>query len=1066
MASHLNMALLVMAMLAFSALMAEQGLAVDFDKQRPLTVTAPASSSAYANGTVNFTIDTSSGYTGLLSPSGNCTNLIVTYLGEEIESHAENCGTANTLINFTLQAGIGAGASDSTSYALMYNNNTFLPDRTYRSGLCNRAYFFCDDFGDASIDADKWVVVAGAPTESGGLLSLTTSDEISATDTYNASSRPVKVVTEAQQTDSAQNFEPIRIVSGTVARGAAGDYGYEMFIDGGGANDGLIKWTAGANSNINVSAYSPDTIFHTWEMDVLNASVPSRVRVQLDGQISFRTHADSAFLGGRVHFQTGATAADWTYVMMLITTDDGLPVTVAVSGEQVGNGTSGNALLFSDAAFSPAWVFNGNSLFVNVTVTNGTENATVGAAYMDFFGTNRTMFRALAFANSSGGGVFSFNGTVSGQTNGTKTLRFYATETVQAPDLNVTDSGVTAQVPVLNHRVEFVRFDTPVRETNRTAINISVTFGSDVSSVHAYLRWNSTNQSFTSASNSSPTHTNVTNSFVVPFFTRPNNTAVFFDWNVTINYANGSRETYLSANASQQVFYAYSFRDITLSSSQVLSAQSFTATVRSVTEVFTYIPNYSMSVSFGSGGIRNTSFLYNQSVVPGPAPGFRSDAWSFVVFAPNISEANRTVPFNATFTVQNGSESRVQTAQGNVNVVVYKPILNRCGSGFADTHVMSLYHYNESTNGNASLVGTISADAVFLVYESGNRSGGVNSSFSMSGANAYVICMYPGNMTLRMDGDFRYQQSVDLEPRSYFLNNATISSPSTNDIKLFTLPADKSTLMKVVIKDSSGNLLQDHTVKILKYFQGTNSFETVAMTKTDLIGQGNTYIQINDIFYKFVIELDGSVKKNVDSYTIKCDPADCVQTFIIDVGSTLETLNFANKIAGSCTYVNGTLTLTCSWTDTTGLSPTMCLDIREFGFIRPIQTSHQCVESTAGTIGYTFSAFNQSKQYFFNFFGQFGSLEGNTTTLDSDWIIYSGSGASSVFGLNGVAIGFIVIGTFALIGLFSPVIGVMLIIAAAGAMQLMGILDLGSGGVAGIAMVGVVVIWLIRRRRD
>lgn len=101
--------------------------------------------------------------------------------------------------------------------------------------------------------------------------------------------------------------------------------------------------------------------------------------------------------------------------------------------------SSNNSLYFTASSINAQNFQFGDTLIANVTVTNGTVNSSVGNVYAEIFGANQTMFKYAADPAVGGnGGVYSYNATLSSQSNGTYTIRFFATD---APiSLNGTDS--------------------------------------------------------------------------------------------------------------------------------------------------------------------------------------------------------------------------------------------------------------------------------------------------------------------------------------------------------------------------------------------------------------------------------------------------------------------------------------------------------------------------------------------------------------------------------------------------------------------------------------------------
>lgn len=413
-----------------------------------------------------------------------------------------------------------------------------------------------------------------------------------------------------------------------------------------------------------------------------------------------------------------------------------------------------------------------------------------------------------------------------------------------------------------------------------------------------------------------------------------------------------------------------------------------------------------------------------------------------------------------------GTEERTNSSQRPFLYLSYvsQGGIAECTGSAAEQPVMGLFTYNETTRGNGTsdIFFNTSIDAIITVY---NGSQVTLNPLSLRNQTSYYICTGPG-VSAVADIDLRYYYSGSSTPRSYFFTNVTLNS-TVQETKLFELSGDPDAItglarrVKVIVKDSSGSLLDGYVTKHMRYYQDVNSFETVAMTRSDFVGEDITYLQANDVFYKFIVEKAGVVKATYTPFTIKCaDLTDCVLSLVVELGNPVELFRYTGKIAHSCSYLNSTLTLTCTFTDVSGLSPNICLDIEETSFLHPIQTSSSCVASSAGTVGYTFSSFNSSKSFIYSLTAQISGLEQNIIPLESGGIQWTGA---PVAGMTGILMAFIVIGTIALLGLFNPTIGILLTLGAMGAMQMLGLLDIGIGGMGSLVAVGLFILWWIRR---
>lgn len=722
------------------------------------------------------------------------------------------------------------------------------------------------------------------------------------------------------------------------------------------------------------------------------------------------------------------------------------PVAPTLTMNNTYNGTTlenDNRFLYSQA----------NTSF-EVNVTDG-DNDPWGATFiMDGRNYTRATTDFTVYNNTLGRFWINFTS----RTMGVHTFRWCANDT----------GGREACTPVLpldvqSHVIVSTTSNSPIFEANWTLFNATFDVAGNISAPNAYLWWNGTNMSF-DFSTSVGNRWSIGKNLTVPFLF-VNDSSAPHGWNISLPLSNGTLLRNDTSTVNQSLLFAFFFNDLT-GTTQALKVDSFSARVTAMNRLFVQNGLYmTASINFNGTTLNNATFTQNFSWT---GPNFLT-SWNFSGNVPNITGVNNaSLIYNATVTVFNGSQSRTQTGRGSLTLFIYNPLLAACGSAALPNNnipVLSLYTYNETTNRNTSLITdvnvTTTIDAAFSIFPSGNRSNYMNSSFQVSGGRNYFVCMYPANATFRTDAEFRYQADQH-EPRSYFLTNASLTAPP-NEIKLFLLHNDAPAyLFPISLKDSANNILVGYTVQALRYYVQTNSYEVVNMAKSDQFGVSNMWLAPNNVYYKFLVYNDQVLSGTIDRRLLTCTVSTaCNLNLIIDTSAGIASFNYLNKIFSVCTWTNSSLTLSCTWTDSTGLASQMCLDIKEFGYIRPIQTAYTCVTSASGTVGHTFGLYNSSTQYFYQLVGilENGAVD-NTTIVSSGWIQNHGQ---PIAGSSGLVLAFIVIGTIAVIGLVSPVTGILLMLFGMGAMSMMQIIDLGSGGVAGLVLVGLVVLWYIRR---
>jgi hypothetical protein len=128
--------------------------------------------------------------------------------------------------------------------------------------------------------------------------------------------------------------------------------------------------------------------------------------------------------------------------------------------------------------------------------------------------------------------------------------------------------------------------------------------------------------------------------------------------------------------------------------------------------------------------------------------------------------------------------------------------------------------------------------------------------------------------------------------------------------------------------DSSGIAVQNAYVRVQRYYPGDNAYKTVAVGKTDIEGKTVIPLRAYDVFYKFIIIQDGTIKRETE--TMQVTSTDITIPLTTE-GSLI--FNAVSNIAYYCTYINSTNTIKCTVSDPTGLMQSSILTVTKLGTI-------------------------------------------------------------------------------------------------------------------------------------
>lgn len=299
---------------------------------------------------------------------------------------------------------------------------------------------------------------------------------------------------------------------------------------------------------------------------------------------------------------------------------------------------------------------------------------------------------------------------------------------------------------------------------------------------------------------------------------------------------------------------------------------------------------------------------------------------------------------------------------------------------------------------NETVTLTVITDTSATIYEVTNNSG-----FNIS-------LLSPDNYILRY-------LSPSYTERDYYLN---LQNGSYNTIPLYMITINQSSLIVVTVRDTGDNRLEDATIKLLRYFPSSNSYEIVEMASSSFAGEAGLWAQAVEGFYKWSVDYEGqnrvltgfeNIISNTKTFTINLG-ADYYESFEAITGMS-NTISW-NELTGALSY---------TWSDPSGIVTQGCLTAR---YANGSQWSNivNCATGSAGSVilsldnttRYQYSATIDTSTTYSSYTQKSGWLDGHVFNL--------GAGDLGIFLMSGVIL--------LLAGLFSFSAVAVLIVTAAG----------------------------------
>ena len=520
------------------------------------------------------------------------------------------------------------------------------------------------------------------------------------------------------------------------------------------------------------------------------------------------------------------------------------------------------------------------------------------------------------------------------------------------------------------------------------------------------------------------TGTNITNITDLTWFTAGNIyniTASFPGWGYN---QSSSRTFWIEVNETQEAYYnnsAWETDDVT----------------------------FKLNVT-GSEDIGNATLIWNNTIYPYSTVVTSGTSSNFTRLLTIPAVTNDTdVTFYWNYTIE-GVEYNTSTQTQRV----YNINITNCSDG--GTRVYNFTYYDETNL--TSLYADMDTTFSFWL---GSGSVTENISFEMRNNWTQEMCLYPvwsENMTtLNVDATMDYwNDTLDYEHRSYYYYHANLPVNVTINQSLYLISDGDSDRIVFTIKDAEGYTKEGVHAKIQRYYTGTNTYRTVMIGKSDYLGEFVAYLEPYDVWYKFILEFEGSVLQTINPMQIKSATIDLP----ISAVGRMEWIKVHEKIAYSCSYNNQTFYLTCIASDTTGYATTFCLNVTELQTAGEVDICGVCDSSSSVTLG-CFVGNITDKTFVYTLTARLSFNPLEVIVIVKDWL--QGLGTLPIFGLTGVLMTALFVGTSTFAGLWKPSVGVILMVSSLTLCVVFGFINISWASITGIILLGAIVIYMVKK---
>lgn len=328
---------------------------------------------------------------------------------------------------------------------------------------------------------------------------------------------------------------------------------------------------------------------------------------------------------------------------------------------------------------------------------------------------------------------------------------------------------------------------------------------------------------------------------------------------------------------------------------------------------------------------------------------------------------------------------------------------------------------------------------------------GKNSTFSFSFNPYDKSYLIGGTISLSSPG---------YESRLYTIPEQTVTNTTTL-VNLYLLNESDATSYIIYVRDSSYSPAENANVYVQRYYPGTNEWITVNILTTNADGKVTTYLVENDVNYRFLIYVSGSLVLTSTPTKVFCEAAPCTITLTIPGDSPFVQYGDLGDLDYTFVYSTVTETFTYSYSDSDSTAQGGRLKVIRSNSGNATVTTICDETSTDLTKILTcdISSYPNGTYY-----GYAYNIRDGETTLIKLLTIQKIRNIVANIGLDGLVwTVFFIIG-IVMIGLINPAVAIVFTMAGLIFMRLLGLASITYLSLTAVIAVGIILLWGMKRQ--
>ena len=329
----------------------------------------------------------------------------------------------------------------------------------------------------------------------------------------------------------------------------------------------------------------------------------------------------------------------------------------------------------------------------------------------------------------------------------------------------------------------------------------------------------------------------------------------------------------------------------------------------------------------------------------------------------------------------------------------------------------------------------------------------VNLSWSHGTTNSPVsICISANETTYYSYGQMEYSSSGYATKSHYFSNTSF-----NNNTKFLDLFLNNGTsLVTFTVRDFNDNPIEDVIIKVLSYDVATNAYTLSEVLKSDTDGVAIGNIVLNSDWYAFILEID----EVIFLQTLPTKITSTSKTFRINLASNLyDIYDIVEGVSHSLTFTNSTSSFSFTYNDPNSGINEACIKVVKRNIAGDTTLGQSCSASTSGTILYNIT-----------------EDVGKNTYTAFTWVVVDNNeefhlGSLSVnfdntyktFGQSGIFASFLLVVTMVMVGIWSPVVAVILLTIGVIASVMLKVFYLSWEVLISFTIIAIITIYRMRK---